>query len=546
MEHLLNRNTLRGYELRQGIEAFAHRLVKVLALRPVQIKWMPCQTAAINSRGDMMLANVADDVVVNRALIVKFAGFVLHELLHRKYTKFSVRAGNQYLATLHNAVEDAWIENTCIKVGLVGNGEGLLGELIDTMTREALGAVSNWADPAQYPYALAVYLRKHATIKVPLAGGLEPIFAEADVRLNNARSSQDTLDIATWVLAQLKGLDQPTNPQPDDAGNEAGEDAGDKGNEAGDEAGDEAGEGAGGAGDGDEGAEGADGGGAGEAGEAIGKATAPTPATLATEVEPSVDPQGATGGSYFEQSALKGAGHHLAPAPCRAAPEISTPAKLRAEVRALFENTDTSGFDANRRTGSINTSALHKVGTGSDRVFKRRFESEGIDSAVVILLDVSGSMFWGTSPRIIAAIQTCDALVDSLTYAGVAVSVVTFGDNVAVAVPFGSPANRAKTIVRKIRDLDEGTSDSCSLRHAHGMLLARPEARRVCFVLTDGNGDRLGVKAQCASGEALGITTVGVGIGSDAQVQGVYTNAIKVTNMADLATTALKQIKVVV
>jgi hypothetical protein len=564
MEHLLNRNTLRGFELRQGIEAFAKRLTKVLNLRNIRVTWSPATTtAAIDSGGQMYLANVADDVVVNRAMIVRYAGFVLHELLHRKYTNFNVQGSGHYLCALHNAVEDAYIENKCVSTGLVGNGEGLLGELIDLMTREALAAVTDWADPAQYPFALAVYLRKHGTVKVPLADGLQAIFDGAAARLNNAASSRDTLDIATWVLAQLKALPQDnctdpqddamTDPQPED-GEDEGEGADGEGAADGDKdgaQGDEQGEGEGAAGD-----EGNNGAGEGE-GEGkpskskgkAGKATAPTPATQAAPVEPTLDPQGAAGGTYFGENQMRNGAHHLAGATVLDAPAITTPARLRADVRALFENTDTSGFDSNRRTGTINVNALHKVGIGSDRVFKRRFDSDGIDSAVVILLDVSGSMFSKSdalaTPAIVPAIQTCDALVDSLTSAGVAVCVMTFGSYVSVAVPFGAPATRAKALMRQVCDRGEGTEDSASLRHAHGLLLARPEARRVCFVLTDGNGDRAGVKAQCASGAALGITTVGVGIGYAADVHGIYTNPIKVTNLSDLATTALKQIKVV-
>ena len=529
MEHLLTRHTLKGFELRQGIEAFAHRLVTVLKLNDVRVAWTPIETAAINASGDLMLADVADDATVNRALIVRYAGFVLHELLHRKYTDFSAQAQDQYLAALHNAVEDAFIENTCVKAGLVGNAKGLLGELIDTMTREALDAVKDWADPRQYPYALAVCLRDHATVGVPLAGGLEPIFAGAGVRLNNARSSHDTLTIAQWVLAQLKGLpQQPKQPKGKDKGGDKADDKAGEGDAEGDAEGN-----AGGDGEGES---------KGKGDKQVGKATAPTKNTRARKVEPTLQASenAGGGGSYFGDAQLRKTGYHLRPNAYLQVPPVAAPAKLRAEVRALFDNSDRSGYDHNRKSGSINANALHKVGAGSDRVFKRRWEQEGIDSAVVILLDVSGSMF---PDNIKGAVQTCDALVDSLIAAGVTVSVMTFGCNVSVALPFGSPANRIKTAMRRVGD-GGGTDDASALRHAHNALLARQEQRKVCFVLTDGNGDFDGVRKQCASGTALGITTIGVGIGWGATVEGVYTNPVNVQTPAALATTALKQIKV--
>ena len=61
--------------------------------------------------------------------------------------------------------------------------------------------------------------------------------------------------------------------------------------------------------------------------------------------------------------------------------------------------------------------------------------------------------------------------------------------------------------------------------------------------MTDGDGDFREVKAQVKSGNALGITTVGVGIGSDAKVNGIYDNPIKILDMADLGNASFKRIK---
>jgi hypothetical protein len=66
---------------------------------------------------------------------------------------------------------------------------------------------------------LAVYLRDHATIKVPVAHGLQGIFDEAKRRVMLCNSSADTLLLAEWVFKQLNRLPATPpqiNPKPDD------------------------------------------------------------------------------------------------------------------------------------------------------------------------------------------------------------------------------------------------------------------------------------------------------------------------------------------
>jgi hypothetical protein len=169
-------------------------------------------------------------------------GMAVHELLHWMFTEFdavhSAYAHGQYVAQLHNALEDAWIEGKGIKAGLTGNIEELLSALINGMVAEGLayknhkGKAIDWSDPVQYPFVLAVYARKHAKIKVPLALGLEPIFAEAVKRLNTCRNSWDTLEVAKWVFDQLNNVNtqdepvqpptNPTNPSDDEGDDENG------------------------------------------------------------------------------------------------------------------------------------------------------------------------------------------------------------------------------------------------------------------------------------------------------------------------------------
>jgi len=245
------------------------------------------------------------------------------------YTDFdavqSAYAHGQYIAQLHNALEDAWIESKGIKSGLTGNIEELLSALINGMVAEGLahtdysGDPIDWSDPAQYPFVLAVYARKHAKIKVPLALGLEPIFAEAVKRLNTCGNSWDTLTVAQWVFDQLNSITQdepvqpPINPtdepvQPPINPTPPSDDEGDGGDQDGGEGDDENGSG----GDSEQPTGGDQGG------------DAPTPPTnpakpptkdgetvKAREVEPTANPpEGAgSGGSYSTDDVMR-KGYH--------------------------------------------------------------------------------------------------------------------------------------------------------------------------------------------------------------------------------------------
>jgi hypothetical protein len=233
--------TYRGHEFKRAVTLAIHKICADLGRDPVQIQWGGTQSASITNRGYLCLSNVKDDAVLTKADLMRYVGYGVHELLHWTYTNFeATRKGwdhSQYVAQLHNALEDAWIEHKAIKASLTGNIEELLTALINGVVAESLTEVTDWSNPAQYPFVLAVYARRHATIKVPLAEGLQPIFAEATKRLNNANDSFDTLQIAIWVFNELNQIkppvQPPVNPEPR-KGKEKGEEPTEGGTEDGD------------------------------------------------------------------------------------------------------------------------------------------------------------------------------------------------------------------------------------------------------------------------------------------------------------------------
>jgi cobalamin biosynthesis protein CobT len=218
------------------------------------------------------------------------------------------------------------------------------------------------------------------------------------------------------------------------------------------------------------------------------------------------------------------------------------PAKLRYSVRKLFENSGFEEYQNNRKSGVLNVRALPTM-AHNDRLFKRRKEHDGIDSAVTIVLDVSGSMFKNHSPlnsKMYHAILATYALLDTLSKAGVTTSVVTFGCEVSLLKDFNTPYQRIKPLLERI-SAGGGTQDYVALSYAHSLLLNRQEERKVCFLLTDGIGKADACKEQALSGERLGITTIGIGIRSD--LTHIYKNAVTIDKIEDMGTVAFDKLK---
>ena len=212
------------------------------------------------------------------------------------------------------------------------------------------------------------------------------------------------------------------------------------------------------------------------------------------------------------------------------------PAKLRYEIRKMFENSGTEEYNINRKQGSLNVNALANI-SHTDRLFKRRAEVAGTDSAVTVVIDCSGSM---DGERMQNAVNVCYALLTTLSQAGVATSVVTFSGIVSVLKPWNMPYQKTKQLLEHL-DANGGTNDYAAVNFAHGLLHRRSEARKVCFVLTDGEGSPAATRDQCLSGSRLGITTIGIGIQEN--VSRVYPNAVRVDKLEDMGTVAFTKLK---
>jgi len=392
--------------------------------------------------------------------------------------------------------------------------------------------------------------------------------------------TRDTMDIAEWVFDQLKALPQqppkqtpkqpPQQPPQGDGGEDGegqgadgegqGEDGQGQGQEGEGQDGEGQGQGADGEGQGQEkGQEGPSDGQEGPQKDGDKGQGTPTPKAApeapkeafspvnkkgemvkAVETEPSAEiPEGATGhGTYDKGAKLSRPGAHVG-YPCHDI-QVTVPAKMRYDLKRMFDKSGMEEFQPGRKTGALNVRALPSLARGNDRLFKRRMEVEGIDSAVVIVLDVSGSMEEACSGyRIKSAVKACAALLESLNAAGVATCVLTFASTTSVLKPWAMPVKKALGEIKGVR-CGSTTNDYFAVKYAHELLLARSEQRKVCFVITDGGGAAY-TALQVQSGQRLGLTTVGVGIGVD--ISSTYPQSVCIDDVSKLGEVAFSQIK---
>lgn len=580
---LLMSRTMRGIEARAGLEAFAHRLCKVLGLEPITVQWSSrIHTAAINASGDMVLSDIGDAATVTRATIHHYAGYVVHELLHRRYTTFTWSDGRPYVDVLHNAIEDAWIERRAIREGLTGNIGSLLRELLGTMVTQARESVTDWADPAQYPFSLAVYLRAYGHT-VPTPAELLPIWRTAASRLDACQSTQDTLELARWVFDQLQqppqqgqdgqGQDdaqdddqqgQGSQDQGDDQGGQDGQSTNQGDSQDGQGDGQE-GQGQEGQGKGQEGAGDAQGAAEGQGkgepqDEPTGPARAPGAYERAREVEPSQPrpEESAPGGTYTRESVLQARLPSCAPMDIWPT-EATVPARLRLEVRRLLENSATEWREGGYRSGTLHRPALASVATGRREVFARRHSTDGVDSAVCVMLDVSGSMFppggctvrdthrlnmirdSAPTSRIGLAVATCTALLDAVAQARGESMLLTFGTDSVILKQWGQPWRKVLPDLRRLHGQGD-TNDYAAARYATEALMAHPAQRKILISISDGDGNVWTTARQLDAARALGIRVIGVGIGHN--VSETYgDSAVQVDRLEDLGRVAFARMK---
>ncbi|MFE8033085.1 VWA domain-containing protein [Thiohalocapsa marina] len=221
---------------------------------------------------------------------------------------------------------------------------------------------------------------------------------------------------------------------------------------------------------------------------------------------------------------------------------------LMARLHGLVQASRLDRSQAHRHGPRLLSKRLYRSATGDPRIFARKRERIAVETALHLLIDLSGSMMASVrcdaddslKRRLDIALESALALalaLDQLNGVSVAVSAFPGQDGEAqtatVMVRHGErPRTRAGAFVQEAR----GTTPMAgALWFAAADLLARPESRRIVLVLTDGKPDAFDdtrdILRLCQAG---GLETVGIGIGVD--VSALFPIALRVH-----AATELKQ-----
>ena len=566
----------RGFQAKQGLTTLVNKLTNKSKGKDFEVVFRG-DGAATDITSKIILPRIADDAWVTVEEFNRLCAYIVHEFSHVLYTD-ETRVAKVYLHQLWNALEDGWIEGNTIASGDIPNAELLLTKLVNDHYKAAFDAGIDWADPRQWPFALAVWSRRYLHLRPPVPAPIAAIFDEAVARPVSV--SLDNLETAEWVYAQidkyLKKHSEPDEPREepsdesgdgesgDDSDGESGE--GDSGEPSGGESSGESGDDSDGGSDGESSGESDDG--------ASGKGDIPAgygeglkAVSDPTAVEPTPDARIETVAERNKRIASEpdhlrnrdvpithkvptSWGDDTAPF-CREGDSfkwkrIATPAKLRYELNRLFEGSAREQWNNGQRAGQINTGALARH-SFDDGVFRRRQEEEGIDTALSIVIDVSGSTdtapFRGSPTRAQAEFATVEAIYDALRTANVAIETYAYGNRTVRITNFGDGVNVFRANAEQAWRLGGwDNNDLEPLIIAHRSLLARPEKRKIVLFLTDGGiFAKREVFKQCVAGANLGITTIGVGVFCD--LDGFFPQYVNISDLAALATTSFNQIK---
>lgn len=223
-------------------------------------------------------------------------------------------------------------------------------------------------------------------------------------------------------------------------------------------------------------------------------------------------------------------------------------------------------WDYGREDGRLDTRRFTQAYGGRTNVFKMRSDKAEVDTAVSILVDLSGSM--GACNKIGLAQQCVVALAEAIDSSGVKYEIMGFTNDFggcpsdSVAYDRSSPLHmfifkqfeerlfEAKGAIAGIRDMALwDNADGDAIANTQSRLAARPESRHVMLVLSDGspassgsyaNINRYTRKAVDDAAKA-GTDIIGIGIVDDS-VERFYPKYTVVRDLSDLAGSALDQL----
>lgn len=532
------------------------------------------RTASVNRTAyevTLNLPSLAPDTLLTRNEADRMVAYLAHEVCHTLHTDFAqwraAVADGPRIASWTNALEDVRIEAHEIATGPYGALKGLLSTLVAHLYMESHTALAAKGqklgeDFINGPYIFTILGRAANGYDLPttrtLDGQLSPrlrkIMAHALARIGACKSTADCHALAKEIVA-IEQATKPAQPQPqpqqpqqgmDSEPGDAGEvdpdaEPQDNASEADDAEGDDADaeptdEGEGGNGSGDENSK-----------------------PSQKEFEPDLN-LGNTAKDIVKRAGDRGPhdrSHHLnsmranrvkarnlgsrhaAKALNNQTPHMGV---LHGQIARLLVSETKTARTHHETSGRLDRRALTRMTSGATDVFSRRETAPGNDTAVMVLIDCSGSM----NARMHLARIAAWSLAKAAESAGGKLAIAGFQGGAAsttlnVVKDWHQTAEQAASGLQSLPTHDY-TPLSASIIAASQDLAQITATRRILMVLTDGQCD-LGpdaVRSACRLAANFGIETVGIGIACDSVVKAFPERySVNVNDLDQLAKTGL-------
>ncbi|MDY0146532.1 MAG: VWA domain-containing protein [Halothiobacillus sp.] len=176
---------------------------------------------------------------------------------------------------------------------------------------------------------------------------------------------------------------------------------------------------------------------------------------------------------------------------------------------------------------------LSQVATGQSRVFDKRIDGEGIDTAVLFLIDRSGSMCHQIDIAAQAALAAALAVESNQ---GCSVQVTAFpydcSDSVMEITKFGQKVADSSNIYR-VLGVDGGTPLAPAMIYGLQEMAIRQEQRKIIIAITDGAPEcRISCEKAYELGKQMGVEFIGIGINTD--VDWLFENSRGISSVDEL------------
>ena len=236
---------------------------------------------------------------------------------------------------------------------------------------------------------------------------------------------------------------------------------------------------------------------------------------------------------------------------------------MRRKIQRAFMAKMNREWTGGHETGRLNPRDLVRAYQGVDKVYRQRSDAPDIDTSVQILVDASSSM---NGPRMRCAAVTSIALCQTLDAIGCETEVITFDGIVSddawtseerqqsydldhghcytrlypmslvAHKEFDEPIRQVQTALGNMLVMpDGGTPTGDAIMLSYKRLLARPSARKIMLLVTDGmaNNQQL-CKQVIKHVQQKGVEIAGIGIGGD-YIGNWCDKSITVRHVDDLA-----------